>query len=117
MKICYVRVEIVVHFNFVGVEFQFGRVKKSFGACKAWDHNVELFDKVQNVSKRSVGHRRRDISRNRVGQSGFNVGLTKLLFPGALSFQNIAVTLNENVSVRKHIRKLAYFFSRTRSVD
>ena len=49
-----------------------------------------------------------DIARNRVWQRGLDVRLRQLLLPCALSVQNIAEALYENMTVRKHIRQLAH---------
>ena len=86
VKIGDVGVEIVVHFDFVGVKFKFGRIEKGFGACEPGNNHVELFDEVENVRQRAVRHRGGDIARNRVGEGWFYVGLRKLLFPRAFSF-------------------------------
>ena len=86
VKIGDVGVEIVVHFDFVGVKFKFGRIEKGFGACEPGNNHVELFDEVENVRQRAVRHRGGDITRNRVGEGGFYVGLRKLFFPRAFPF-------------------------------
>ena len=73
METRYVGVEICVHLNAVGVEFQLGGVQQGFGGGKAGDNDVHSLDKVNDVGHCAVGHCGGDVTGNGVGQGGADV--------------------------------------------
>lgn len=110
MQIFHACVEVFVHFDFVAVKFEFGRVEKRFAACKARDYGVHAFDKVDYRNHRAVRHCRSYIARNRVRKGWANVRVVEFVLPCALAVEYIAVALNENIARAQHIRKFADFF-------
>jgi hypothetical protein len=70
---------------------------------------VHRLDEVDDVQHGTVGHRRRDVARDGVRQGRPDVGHGKLLRPGPLAVQDIAVALDKDVPGAQHGGQLADF--------
>ena len=69
---------------------------------------IHGLNKIDDIRHGPVRHGRCDVARYRVRQRGTDIGLGKLLLPGPLSAQNIAVALHQNLPVSQHIRQLSH---------
>lgn len=96
-------VEVLVHLDSIGIEFELRRIEQGFGGSKAGNNLVYGVDKVDDIDHRPVRHSRRYVTRYRVGKRWLDVGARKLLLPRSLAFHNVAESLYENVSRAKHI--------------
>lgn len=102
-----VRVEVFVHLDAVGVELELGGVEQRLLRGEAGHDVVDCLDEVDYVEHRAVGHGGGYVARDGVGESGSDIRAVKLLLPCALSVEDIAVALDENVSRAEHICQLA----------
>ena len=69
---------------------------------------IHGLNKIDDIRHGPVRHGRCDVARYRVRQRGTDIGLGKLLLPGPLSAQNIAVALHQNLPISQHIRQLSH---------
>ena len=99
-------IEIFIHLYPIAVKFQFGRIEQSFDRGKARHYMVNRLNKVDNIHHGTVGHGGGNISRYGVRKRGLQIGLSKLLRPGAFSVENIPEALYENMPRAEHIGQL-----------
>ena len=64
---------MLVHLDFVAVEFEFGAVKQGFVTCKSGDDLVDCLNEVDDVEHRSIRHCGSYIACNGVFESGTDV--------------------------------------------
>lgn len=102
-----VRVEVFVHLDAVGVELELGGVEQRLLRGEAGHDVVDSLDEVDYVEHRAVGHGGGYVARDGVGESGSDIRAVKLLLPCALSVEDIAVALDENMSRAEHVCQLA----------
>lgn len=101
-------VECGVHFDFVAVKFEFGRIQEGFVARKSGDDLVYRLYKAEDIGEGTIRHCRRYISRYRVFERRSDVREIEFLLPSALACENIAVALHEDFARAEHIGEFAY---------
>ena len=109
MKPLNIRIELLIHLYLIGIELDFGAVKQRFLACKAGYHLIYSLYEFDYIHKSSVRHCGCKVTCHRVRKGRTNVTARQILLPCALTCQNITVSLNEDVTVGKHIHKFADF--------
>ena len=103
--------KMLVHFDFVRIEFDFGGVKQGLAGGKSRNNVVHGLDEGDDVGHCPVRHRGGDVACHRIRKGRADVAAGQFLVPSPFAIEDIAKALNENVPSAKHIRELTDLLS------